>query len=81
MAGSTSTTPAAATPEDPAPASCGTKRSIEDVSCSLLRSNLEDLMAKKDKNVPLTVRLTPYSIGWNTWIDCGAWYCRTSAMC
>lgn len=54
MAGSTSS--ASATPEDPAPASRGSKRGIEQVSDSLLRNRLEDLVARKDKNVPLTVR-------------------------
>ncbi|EGZ24530.1 hypothetical protein PHYSODRAFT_479170 [Phytophthora sojae] len=51
MAGST--TPAGATPEDQAAASRGSKRSIDDASDSLLRSSLEDLVARKDAPVPL----------------------------
>ncbi|KAE8990420.1 hypothetical protein PF011_g18367 [Phytophthora fragariae] len=51
MAGST--TSAGATPEDQAAASRGSKRSIEDATNGLLRSSLEDLVARKDATVPL----------------------------
>ncbi|KAG2789326.1 hypothetical protein PC129_g10764 [Phytophthora cactorum] len=54
MAGTASTPSAAATPEDPAAAAArGSKRSIEKVADNLLRSSLEDLVARKNKNVPL----------------------------
>ncbi|KAG1703990.1 hypothetical protein DVH05_006996 [Phytophthora capsici] len=43
-----------ATPEDPAATSRGSKRSIEEVADSLLRNSLDELVARKDKTIPLT---------------------------
>ncbi|KAL3672293.1 hypothetical protein V7S43_002951 [Phytophthora oleae] len=53
MAGTASTL-SAATPEDPASASRGSKRSIEEVTDSLLRNSLDELVARNDKTIPLT---------------------------